>query len=155
GAVEQLPCDRQPVPAVPAQRDDLIDQIARMARTHLAADRSVMAALQVSDHHRMELQIPAAAVQLENANELVDRWIVDLNLVRNTAQKGFIGERGWIQVSREHDQDVEGNLELLAGVQRQIIDPALKRNDPTVQQLFRTNPLPAEIIDEKDAAVCF
>ena len=52
--------------AIPAQRRDLIEQVARVARAQRPAERRVVPPLQIRDHHLMEPQIAAAAVQLED-----------------------------------------------------------------------------------------
>ena len=109
--------------------------------------------MQVGDHHRMERQLPAPAVHLEDARELLDRRILDVNLVRDPAQERFVGQRRRIEVRREDGQHVERHLKLLAGVQRQVVDAALERHDPAVQQVLRTHPLAAEVVDQEDAAV--
>ena len=46
-------------PAIAAERGDLIDQIAGMTRAQRPLDRVVVPALQVRDHHLVELQIAA------------------------------------------------------------------------------------------------
>ena len=64
------------------------------------------------------------------------RRILDRNLVGNPAQERLVGERRRIEVRRKHDEHVERHLELLAGVQRQVVDAALERHDPAVQQVL-------------------
>mgnify|MGYP003694507655 CR=1 FL=1 len=53
--------------AIPAERGDLVEQVARMAGAQRTARRAVVAALQVGDHHLVESQVPPPAVQLEDA----------------------------------------------------------------------------------------
>ena len=50
-------------------------------------------------------------------------------------------------------EHVERHLELLAGVQREVVDAALERHDPAVQQILRADALPAEVVDQEHAAV--
>src|SRR5437867_4042869 len=76
------------------------------------------------------------AVQLEDSGELLERRVLDGNLVRNSPQKRLGPERRRIEVRREHGEHVERHLELLAGVQREVVDAALERHDPAVQELF-------------------
>ena len=60
---------------------------------------------------------------------------------------------GGIEVRRKHRQHVERHLEFLAGVQRQVVDAALERHDPAVEQILRPHPLPAEVVHQEHAAV--
>ena len=48
---------------------------------------------------------------------------------------------------------LNGISNLLAGVQRQVVDAALERHDPPVQQVARRDALPAEVVDDEHAAV--
>ena len=56
-------------------------------------------------------------------------------------------------IGGEHHEDVERHLKLLAGTQREIVDPAFERHDPAVQQVARRRVLTAEVIDDQHAAV--
>ena len=91
----------------------------------------------------------------EDLRELLRRGVLRVDLVRDPPQEGFVGERLRIQVRGEHDQDVERDFELLARVQRQVVDAAFERDDPPVEQVARADALPPEVVDEEDAAVRF
>src|SRR5262245_23006623 len=152
-AIEQLARNHRLDAAVAAERRHLIQQVARMTRADCAAGREVMAPMQVRHHHRMERQLPANAVQLEYLRELLDGRINDRNLVGDAPQKRLVGQRSRIQVRRERDEDFERHLKLLSGMQRQVVDTTLERDDPTVEQVLRTDALPAETVDHEDATV--
>src|SRR5690349_21711304 len=109
--------------------------------------------MQVFSHHWMERHVATTAIHLENRGELLDRWIADENLVGNPAQKRFISELHWIEVRGEDGQHVERHLELLSRMQGQVVEAALERHDPAVQQVLRTHPLTTEVVHQEDAAI--
>src|SRR6185503_5517401 len=57
-------------------------------------------------------------------------------------------------VGREHDEGLEGNLELLPRLQREEIDAAFERHDPAAEKHHRRNLLSAKVVDDEHAAVC-
>src|SRR5207247_8658576 len=97
---------------------------------------------------------PSLAVVLVEANEVASRRALRENLVANAPQERLVGELGRLQVRREDQQHDERNLDGLARLERQEIDPALERPDPSVQQIPRRAALPPEIVDHQNAAVC-
>ena len=109
--------------------------------------------MQVGHHDLVKLQSPLAAVQLEDARELLNRRVVDGDLVGNTAQERFVGQRRGVEVGGKDDEDVERDLEFLAGVQREVIDAAFERHDPPIEQVLGPDTLAPEIVDQQDAAV--
>src|SRR5262245_44056778 len=96
--IEQLASNRGFDPPIPAQRDDLVQQVARMARAQRTVQRRVMAPLQVSDHDLMETEVSPFAVELENLHELLERRVVHGDLVGNSAEERLVGERRRIEV---------------------------------------------------------
>src|SRR5262245_47205813 len=153
GAIHQLARDRRLDATVAAERDDLIEQIARMARPERASRRLVMPALQIGNHDLVEGQMVPPAVQLEDPRELLDARIDDRDLVGDAAQECLVGQRRRREVRREDGQHVERHLNLLPGVQREIVDAALERHDPSVEQILRAHALAAEVVDQEHAAV--
>ncbi len=85
-----------PTPTSPQARRLLcgggVGRGARVARTERAPRRPVVTPLQVSHHYLVKAQIPTSAVQLENLAELIDRRIVDGDLVGNTPQECLVSE---------------------------------------------------------------
>ena len=90
--VEQLARDHRILTAIPAESGHLIEDIARMARAQRPLVRHVVPALQVRHHHAVEPEPSSAAVQFEDAHELVEARVLHGNLVGNPAQKGLVGE---------------------------------------------------------------
>src|SRR6185369_10249107 len=155
GGVDQLARNDRGDTAIPAHRQDLIDEIARLAGAKRTPRWTVVPAVEVGDHHLVEAQLAALADHFENACELLQRRIGDRNLVRDAAQERFVGQRLRIEVRRKHAQDVERYLELLPGVKSQVINAALQRDDPAIEQIFRPHALPSEIVNQQHAAVRF
>ena len=60
---------------------------------------------------------------------------------------------GRLEVGREAHLDVEGDLELHAVGQREVVDPAVEGHDPAVQQRLGADRLAAEVVDHEDAVV--
>jgi hypothetical protein len=48
---------------------------------------------------------------------------------------------------------MNGSMNLLTGVEGQVVHAALERHDPPVQQLARRALLPAEVVDDQHAAI--
>src|SRR5262245_22206543 len=138
---------------IPTERRHLIQQVARVARPHRTPRRLVMPPQQIRDDHRVEVEAAPHAVQLEDPRILLDRRILDGDLVGDPAQERFVGQRLGIEVGREDDQHFERDLEFLTGVQREVVHAALERHDPAVQEVLRADALPAEVVHDEHAAV--
>src|SRR6266853_5698803 len=91
GGVQQFARNRRLDAAVAAQRHHLIEKVAWMARAERTPERRVVPALEIRDHHLMEPQVAPLAVQLEDPHELLERRIADGDLVRDAAEKSFVG----------------------------------------------------------------
>src|SRR5262249_39045480 len=127
GRVEQFTCDHRLAPTVAAQRDNLIEQIARLTGAQGPIVWGEIAPVEVSHHDLMEAQAPPGAVQFEDARELLDGWILDRDFVRNPSEKRFVAERRRIEVGREDGEHIERHLDFFPGVQRQIVHAAFER----------------------------
>src|SRR5215469_11866614 len=79
----------------------------------------------------------------------------DVYLGLDAAQEGRVDQRCGIEVGGEDNEHLEGNLHLPTSGQREEVDPAIERNHPAVQQLFGTNALAAEVIDDQHTVVGF
>ena len=77
----------------------------------------------------------------------------DIKPISHPAQKGVIHQPFKVQVSGKNEQLLERDLDLLAGVQGQVIGLPLQRDDPAVQQVQRIDPLPAEVVDNQGPAI--
>src|SRR6185503_19658276 len=83
--VEQFARDHRFPIRIPADVDDLGDQIARMTGAHLNLARPVVLALEILDHDGIECEALPPAVELEDPAELVEARVLRQNLVRDTA----------------------------------------------------------------------
>src|SRR5438309_3670045 len=132
--------------------DELLDDVAGVA----APETEILLAIVREDlAHRLGLVLDALARAhaLEDLVVLLHRRRLDPDLVADAPQEGLVDEVGGVEVRREDDQHVERDLDLLAGVQRQVVDALLERNDPPVEQVLRCDALPSEVVDHEDAAV--
>src|SRR5205823_10099011 len=138
----------------PRRVDELLDDVAGMA----APQAEVLLAVVREDlAHRLGLVVDALARAdaLEDLVVLLDRRRLDADLVADAAEERLVHEIGGIEVRREDDQHVKGDLDLLAGVEREVVDALFERHDPPVQEVLRRDALTAEVIDHEDAAVRF
>jgi len=60
-----------------------------------------------------------------------------------------------LEVCGEDDHQLEGNLELQAITQVEVIHPSIHGQDPAVQQHGGRNDLAAEVIHDEDALLAF
>src|SRR5205807_8374794 len=80
---------------------------------------------------------------------------LDARSVAHPPQECLIGEIVFVKVGGKDYELLEGYLDLFTGVQREIIDPPLKWNDPAIQEVLRRHALPAKVIDYQRTAVRF
>src|SRR5581483_9288291 len=126
---------------------DLIDNVARIAGSELLTHRSTDECDQIGRDigvvgNGLIFRNPA-----EDLNELVIRDRANLDLGLNAAQKRRINQLGRIEVRREDDKHLKGNLDLLSTYERKKIDTAVERNDPAIEKLVRAHALAAKVID--------
>src|ERR1051326_911312 len=78
-----------------------------------------------------QLRLKRQATFLEHAPEdLIENIRADrsdINLVRHPPQKGFIGQLRGLQVGRECQRQLKGNLERHAVFERQVVDTPVER----------------------------
>src|SRR5207249_11551481 len=105
--------------------------------------------------HRLGLvlDVLARADPLEDLVVLLDRGRLDADLVADAAKERLVDEIGWVEVRREDDEHVERDLDLLTGVQSEVVDALLQRDDPSVQEVLGRDALAAEVVDHEYAAV--
>src|SRR5439155_18385269 len=132
--------------------DELLDDVARVA----GAQADVLRAVDRQDlRHRLGavLDVLPRAHPLEDLLVLRDRRRLDTDLVSDASEEGLVDEVGGIEVRREDDEHVERDLDLLAGVQRQVVHALLERDDPPVEKILRRDALTSEVVDHEDATV--
>ena len=123
-----------------------------MARTEAEALAPVVRE-DLRERVRAILDLLACAHALEDLLVLVDGRRLDADLVADAPQEGLVDEVGRVEVRREHDEHVEGDLDLLPGVERQVVDALLERDDPTVEEILGRDALAAEVVDHEDPAI--
>jgi len=76
----------------------------------------VVGAEEVGQSALIERDTQLRALPAENFRKLLHCRVREVDLVRDTTEKGFVDEVGRLQVRREDDESLEGNLDLLTGV---------------------------------------
>ena len=56
-----------------------------------------------------------------------------VRIAREASEEGFVNEVFLVEVRREHDELLERHFELLASVQRQVVNALLKWNNPAIK----------------------
>ena len=90
--VEELSSDCRLDPSIPTECDHLLEEIPGMAGTKGPPLWVVVTTLQVRHHHLVIAEASAPAIQLEDAVEVLERRVLDRNLVGNAAQERLVGE---------------------------------------------------------------
>src|SRR5215471_608615 len=153
GAVQQRRRQLTRLIEIFGERQRVLDQVARMTATQRNVPGLMPPVHQVLDRLGVERNALLPAAVLEDGQKLSGRRPLRKNLVLDAAQERLVDQRAGLQVGREHDENIEWQLDLLSAGQRQEVDAALERNDPAVQQLSRRVLLPAEVVNPQDAAV--
>src|SRR5687767_1503828 len=125
------------LPHVFGVSERLLDQIARVAPTHLNAARAEVSCQQILHESRIELQVAVAAEFFEDLSEISLRRAFAENLVMDAPQECFVYELRRLDVGGKHDQRHEWQVEFLPSLKREEIDTALEGNDPPIQQVSR------------------
>src|SRR3990170_7890742 len=79
--------------------------------------------------------------------------IRDLHLVPDAPEEGLVAQLRWRQVGREHQQHIERYFYALPGLEAQVVPAPVHRDDPAVEELPWLYDLPAEVVDDEDAAI--
>src|SRR4051794_33323809 len=139
--------------AVLGERERLLDEIARMTAAHRQPARPVALGQDALDQGPVEGDAALGAGRRPDPGEVVGRGALGEHLVADAAQERLVHQIARADVGGERNQRDERQLELLAGLQREIVDAALERHDPAVQQVARRDALPPEVVDHQHAAV--
>jgi hypothetical protein len=115
----------------------LFDQVARLAAAQVDASRLQIAGDEPLDEIRLTGDAVFAAVAVEDPAVGLDRRALRQDLVADAAEERLVHQLGRLHVGGEHHQAVERDVELEARGQRQVIDAALERHDPAVEQIAR------------------
>jgi hypothetical protein len=142
------------LPAIVAGRPkNLVHNVPRVALAQLLLQRSADEIDQIRGNAGVKGDLMLVGDPAEDLAKLPigDRANLDLGL--NPAQETGVDQFGRVHVGREDDQHLEGDLNLFSARQGEEIDSAIKGHDPAVQQFFRTNPLPSEVVDDQNPIV--
>src|SRR5689334_6822446 len=124
------------------------DQVARVAGPYLAA-LGPIALQQPVEHAGIGSEPAPGHVLTEDACVRLGPWRLHGQAVPQPAQEGLLGQVSGSEIAGEDQELLEGDLDLLAGVQRQVVDPILEGDDPAVEEVARLNPLTSEIVDQQ------
>src|SRR5215471_7321738 len=116
-----------------------------MASTQRDGARAEIIGEQPLDDRAVIRKFTSGAATLEDRAEFLGCWAFSEHFVMNSPEKRLVDERRGPQVRRKDEQDRKRQLELMAGLQRQEVDAALERYDPTVEELARLHALTAEV----------
>ena len=106
-------------------------------RAHRPVTWPIVPAVKIGDHHLVELQASLAAVHLEDARELLHVGIFDRNLVRNPAQKRFVGERRRVEVRAQ--TTIERRTESRTSSRCAASDSRARFSSGTIQRLSKSS----------------
>src|SRR5438270_731952 len=105
-----------------------------------------------------EKSLASKSLDTEERDESTE-WIssasglrINLQHVVDAAQLRGIHDFFGRKVGREYNQLIEQERELLAGVKGKIVQLALERKNPPVQEIMGAYPLAAEVIDNEYSA---
>ena len=125
------------LPVVLADRlEDLADLVGEVRPQVAVAEVAADLAQVGRGARRRSSRRSALAARTQHLVELVvaDRRHEDL--VLDAAEEGLVAEARGLEVGREHDLGVERDLELQAVAERQVVDAAVERDDPAVEELL-------------------
>src|SRR5688572_18939105 len=131
----------------------LLDEISRVAATHLNAARAEIARQQVLHEAWVVLQLAVPAEVLEDLREVGPGGAFAKDFVMDAAEKRLVHELRRLDIGCEHDQHHEWQVEFLPRLKCEEVDTALERNDPPIEQVPRRALLTAEVVDDEYAAI--
>src|SRR6202030_3752662 len=102
---------------------------------------------------RGTFQFTTHRVTLKNLDKLRRLGTAQKHFVLNAAQERLIAQAFRLKIGGEDEEGLERDRHFPAGLEAQIIDVPLHRNDPSIEDLGRTGLLTAEVIDEINAIV--
>src|SRR6185437_2290396 len=101
------------------------------------------------------LQSLRLAKSAEYGAELFCVGAAQQHLVLNSAKEGFVSQLVRREISGKNQKGLEGDRHLSAIQERQIVYPALHRNNPSVEDFRGGSFLPHEVVNQVDSIVCF
>jgi hypothetical protein len=117
--------------------------ISRMAESHRAIAGTVVLFENVFDDVVVVDDVHFIGRSAEQFAEFAFRRVLDAYLVGNAAKERLIDELAGLEVRREDDKLIEGDLNLPAAGQVEEVVSFLQRHDPAVEQLVGADALAA------------
>src|SRR6185295_16729399 len=103
----------------------------------------------VVQHRLFDIDAALARLIFEDRRVCASRGRLDASAVTHASQERLVGEILLIQVRRKDDELFEWDFDLLACVQRKVIDASFQRYDPAVKEILRRNTLTSEVVDNQ------
>ncbi|ABA53330.1 hypothetical protein BURPS1710b_A1309 [Burkholderia pseudomallei 1710b] len=151
--MQRLRRDRGRIAAIAHGRRDEPQQIARIAREKRHPRGAVQVLQQVVERRRVRAQRERRAVRVVHVAVAPGGQRPDVQLRAEPPQERVVAELRGREVAREHRPHVERHLEAHAARERELVDVAIERQQPAVEQVARRDALAAEIVDDVDSRV--
>lgn len=107
---------------------------------------------QIVNHIGLVITIKSRAINLKQHVKFFRRGITDFDLIRNSAKKRFVDQIARFKIGREYDQLLKRDFNFLSRPQRQEINTAFQRDNPTIEQFLRFHSLTTEIVYQQAPA---
>src|SRR4030095_11817765 len=134
--------------------DATLDQIARLAASQGALVRFVEPE-QIIEMFRVVCETAGLDELLKDHGIHFSVGRIDVETIAHAAQKRIVNQITGVEIGGENQKLLERHFDFLARMQCEIVDAPLKRDDPTVQEIMRINPLSAKIVNDERAAIRF
>src|SRR4029434_10803622 len=92
---------------------------------------------------------------LENRGVHFSVGRIDIETIAHAAQERIVNQITGVEIGGENQKLLERHFDFLARMQCEIVDASLERDDPTVQEIMKINPLSAKIVNDERAAIRF
>src|ERR1051326_8771040 len=110
-----------------------VEQVAWLATLHLTALDTILLQDMVQ-HWLFDIDLTFLRLLPEDRGVRVGRRRLDTCTITHATQKRLVSQVFLIEVRREHDELLERNFNLLARVQREIVNAPLQRDDPRSEE---------------------
>ena len=117
----------------------LLNQGAGLAASQRDAARPEVLREQAFDERPVERHLRGCAVVREDPQEVLARRAFGEHLVLDAPQERLVDQFSRLQVRGKHNEHDKREVELLPGLERQVVHTALERNDPAVQEIPRAS----------------
>ena len=150
--VDQVRCQLRRDVLVGRDREGQLADDSRQVRAEFAVTLGTRCGTQSGGRTAVDLDAALLGDPGEDPVELIVGTGADVDLVVDPPEEGLVAQPSRVEVRGEHDLHLEGHFELPA-VQRQVVDLAVQRHDPAIEERIRGHGLSTEVVDDQDAAV--